>query len=90
MLAHIVEGTGAGAVVLVRIIWLIAYALDDDKRWPRFRNLSLFVVFLMLAIAAGWWLLADGGVQVLLHDFGQAGAAARPVAWRSARFLQDE
>jgi len=80
VLAHIVEGTGAGAVVLVRIIWLIAYALDDDKRWARFRNLSLFVVFLVLAIAAGWWLLADGGIQILLHDFGQAGTATSPVA----------
>lgn len=77
MLAHIVEGTGAGAgaVVFVRIIWLIAYALDDDKRWARFRNLALFVVFLLLAIAVGWWLLADGGILVLLHDFNPAGAA---------------
>ena len=74
MLAHIVEGTGvgAGAVVLVAIIKLIAFAIDDDKRWPRFRNLALFVVFLALAIAAAasWWLLGDGGLQVLLHDFG--------------------
>ena len=82
MLAHIVEGTGAGAgaVVLVRIIWLIAYALDDDKRWARFRNLSLFVVFLVLAIAAGWWLLADGGIQILLHDFDPASVAKSKAA----------
>lgn len=82
MLAHIVEGTGAGAgaVVLVRIIWLIAYALDDDKRWARFRNLSLFVVFLVLAIAAGWWLLADGGIQMLLHDFDPASVAKSKAA----------
>jgi hypothetical protein len=74
VLAHIVEGAGAGAgtVVLVAIIRLIAYAIDDDKRWARFRNLSLFLVFLLLAIAtaAGWWLLDDGGLQVILHDFG--------------------
>lgn len=82
MLAHIVEGTGAGAgaVVLVRIIWLIAYALDDDKRWARFRNLALFVVFLVLAIAAGWWLLADGGIQILLHDFDPASVAKSKAA----------
>ena len=65
---------------LVRIIWFIAYALDDDKRWARFRNLSLFVVFLVLAIAAGWWLLADGGIQMLLHDFDPASVAKSKAA----------
>ena len=64
---------GAGAILLAAIlavIRLIAYAISDDKRWRRF----LFLVFLTLAIAtvAGWWLLADGGLQVLLHDFGPA------------------
>lgn len=85
MLAHIAEGTGAGAgaVVLVRIIWLIAFALDDARRWRRF----LFLVFLLTAAAtaAGWWLLGDGGLQVILHDFGPASithpaAASRHVA----------
>ncbi len=74
MLAHIVEGAGAGAgaLVLVHLMRLIAFAIDDDKRWPRFRNLALFVVFLLLAIAAaaGWWLLGDGGLQILVHQFG--------------------
>ena len=46
---------------------LIAYAIDDDKRWRRF----LFIMLLLLAITVGWWLLADGGVQVVLHDFGR-------------------
>jgi uncharacterized membrane protein YqjE len=54
---------------VVAITRLIAYAINDDKRWPRFRNLALFVVFLALAVAAGWWLLAGGGIQVIVHDF---------------------
>jgi len=77
--AHIVEGVGAvagaTALVLVRVIWLIAFAIEDDARWRRFRNLALFAVFLLLAVAAGWWLLADGGVHVLLHDFEPTGVA---------------
>ena len=65
MLTHIVEGAGAGTVVLVTIIRLIAYAIDDEKRWPRFRNLALFVVFLLLAIAAAacWWLLGTAACR---------------------------
>jgi len=82
--AHIAAGTGVSAAivaaiiaitrVITSIIRLIAFALDDDKRWPRFRNLALFAVLLLLAIvtAVGWWLLVDGGVQLLLHDFSQA------------------
>lgn len=79
MLAHIIggAGVGAGAVVFVAVIKLIAFAIDDDKRWTRFRNLSLFVVFMLLAIAAaaGWWLLGDGGLQILVHEFGAASGA---------------
>ena len=74
MLAHIVEEAGAGTIGFVAIIRLIAYAINDDKRWARFRNLALFVVFLLLAIAAavGWWLLGDGGLQLLVHEFSAA------------------
>jgi hypothetical protein len=61
----------------VAITRLIAYAINDDKRWPRFRNLGLFVVFLGLAVALGWWLLADGGLQVIMHDLGTA-STTRP------------
>jgi hypothetical protein len=56
-----------GATVFACIIILarlVAYAINDDKRWRRF----LFLVFLALAVAADWWLLADGGVQIVLHD----------------------
>ncbi len=67
---HVVIAVAIPAVVA--ITRLIAYAIDDDKRWPRFRNLGLFVVFLALALAAGWWLLARGGVQVIVHDFRSA------------------
>jgi hypothetical protein len=44
----------------------LAYAINDRGRLRRF----LFLVFFGLAVAAGWWLLADSGVHVLLHDFG--------------------
>jgi len=87
VLAHISAGTGVGAAiaaaiiaitrVITNIIRLTAFALDDDKRWPRFRNLALFLIFLLLAIAivAGWWLFGDGGLYGILHDFGQVGIA---------------
>ncbi len=87
MLAHIAAGTGVGAAivaaiiaitrVITNIIRLTAFALDDDKRWPRFRNLALFVIFLLLAIAivAGWWLFRDGGLNGILHDLGPVGIA---------------
>ena len=53
------------AAVLATVARLLAYVLNDRDRWHRF----LFLVFLALAIAAGWWLLADGGIYILLHDF---------------------
>jgi hypothetical protein len=59
-----------GAVLLVFTITLarlVAYAINDRDRWRRF----LFLVFLALVVAAGWWLLADGGIHALVHDFGR-------------------
>jgi uncharacterized membrane protein YqjE len=59
----------AGDVSIAAVITLarlVAYAIDNDQRWHRF----VFLVFLALAVAAGWWLLADG-IHVLLRDFGQ-------------------
>jgi hypothetical protein len=53
----------AVAAVLAR---LIAFAIDNGDRWRRF----LFLVFLALVIVAVWWVLADGGVHILAHDFG--------------------
>jgi uncharacterized membrane protein YqjE len=64
------------AAAIVAIARLIAYAIDDDKRWPRFRNLALFVVFVALGVAAGWWLLVGGGMQALTHDFGSVDITA--------------
>jgi uncharacterized membrane protein (DUF373 family) len=54
------------AVVMVAVVRLIAFAIDDRDRWHRF----LFLVFLALAVVVIWWVLADGGVHVLVHDFG--------------------
>lgn len=60
-----------GATMLVFAITtarLVAYAINDRDRWRRF----LFLVLLVLAVAAARWAFADGGVHVLLHDFGPA------------------
>jgi hypothetical protein len=90
VLAHIASGTGVGAAivaaiiaitrVITQVIRLTTFALDDDKRWPRFRNSALFVILLLLAIAiaAGWWLCGDG-FQVILHAFGPS-AVSKPRA----------
>jgi uncharacterized membrane protein YqjE len=56
-----------GITVVITLARLVAYAIDNDQRWHRF----VFLVFLVLAIAAGWWLLANDGIHVLLHDFDQ-------------------
>jgi uncharacterized membrane protein YqjE len=59
-----------GATVIVFIITLarlVAYAIDNGERWRRF----MFLVLLALAVAVGLWVLADGGIHVLLHDFGR-------------------
>jgi len=58
-----------GIATVVTVARLVAYTISDRDRWRRF----VFLLFLVLAVAAGWWLLADGGVHVLLHDFGPAG-----------------
>jgi uncharacterized membrane protein YqjE len=60
MCAHI----GAAAIAIITLARLVAYAINDRDRWQRF----LFLVFLALAVAVGWWLLADSGVQIVLHD----------------------
>jgi hypothetical protein len=62
-----------GVALVTAVTRLVSYAIDDGQRWRCFR-------FLALAVAVGWRLFADGGVRVLLHDFGQAGATACPVA----------
>ncbi len=46
----------------------IAYTISDRDRWRRF----IVLVLLVLAAASARWLFADGGVLVLLHDFGLA------------------
>jgi len=60
--------TGAGIATLLASARLIAYAINDRDRWRRF----LVLVLLVLAAASARWLFADGGVLVLLHDFGLA------------------
>jgi hypothetical protein len=56
-----------GVAVVLVVARLLAYAINDRDRWRRF----LVFVFLVLAVTAIWWLLADGGVHVLLRDFGR-------------------
>jgi hypothetical protein len=55
------------AAMVATVARLLAYAINDRDRWRRF----VFLIFLALAVAAGWWLLADGGFHVLLRDFGR-------------------
>jgi hypothetical protein len=59
---------GVDVVTVLAVTRLLAYVINDRDRWRRF----LFLIFLLLAVAAVWWLLADGGVQVVLRDFGSA------------------
>jgi hypothetical protein len=61
------HGAFVAAATVATVAQLLAYAINDRDRWRRF----VFLIFLALAVAAGWWLLADGGIQVLLHDFGR-------------------
>ena len=52
---------------------LINHAIDDKDRWRRLMFLvaPLLIVVLALTAVVVWWLLADGGVRALLHDFGR-------------------
>jgi hypothetical protein len=63
----------ATAVVIVRIIFkLISHAIDDEDRWRRlmFLAVPLLTLVLALAVVVVWWLLGDGGLQVILHGIG--------------------
>ena len=57
-----------GIAAVITFARLVAYAINDHDRWRRF----LLLVFLSLAVAAGWWLVADGGVHILFRDFSPA------------------
>lgn len=84
MFLHHVAGE-VGIAVIITLARLVAYAIDDGKRWRRF----VFLIFLALAVAAGWWLLAVGGVHILLRDFSPA-TITRPAVAVRLDFLCDE
>jgi len=65
---HAYTGLGIVIATVIAVTRLIAYAINDRDRFRRF----MFLVFLALAAVAVWWVLADGGVHVVLHDFGTA------------------
>lgn len=65
------QDAATAVAIVVAITRLIAYAINDDKRWRRF----LFLVFLALIVVTGWWLFADSGMRSLLHDFNLAPSA---------------
>jgi hypothetical protein len=56
------------AAVILAIVGLVKYAIDNKDRWRRL----MFLVILALFAAVGWWLLGRGGLLVLLHGFGPA------------------
>jgi hypothetical protein len=68
---------GVDAATVIAVTRLIAYAIDDSDRWRRF----LVLTFLLLAVAAVWWVIADGGVNVILHEFGRASITRPASAW---------
>ncbi len=71
-------------MVIVRIVFkLITHAIDDEERWRRLMSLvaPLLALALTLAVVAAWWLLGDGGVHVILGDFGPA-SITRPASVR--------
>ena len=73
VLAHLAPETGA--VVIVTLIYkLIRHAVDDPGRWRRlmFLVVPLLAVAVALTSVAVWWLLGDGGLQIVMHGFGQA------------------
>ena len=77
LLAHLAPP--AIAVVIVSIVVkLITHAIDDKDRWRRL----MFLVILLLTVAVAltavtiWWLLGDGGLQVILHVLGHATTAS--------------
>ena len=49
-------------------VQLIIYVIGSRQRWRRF----MFLVFLVLAVIAGRWLLANRWCHVLLHHLGPA------------------
>lgn len=63
----VIENEEVSRAHLYSVGYWVAYAIDNGERWRRF----MFLVLLALAVAVGWWVLADGGIHVLLHDFGR-------------------
>lgn len=67
-------------MTIVGIVFrLLTHAIDDRDRWRRlmFLVVPLLIVALALAAVAVWWLLGEGGLQIVLYDFGPA-AITRP------------
>jgi len=60
---------------IITVAQLARYALGDDARWRRF----LYLIFLALVVWVGWWVLARGGVQVVVRE---ASVPASAVNWR--------
>ena len=75
MLARTSVPVAAAVAIVGKIIKLITYAIDDEGRWRRLMDLLapllvlIVTLILTLTAIAAWWLLADGGIEVLLHDF---------------------
>jgi len=64
----------AVAVTIVTTVFkLITHSIDDPGRWRRLMIVVvpllvlIFVVVLALVAVGVWWMVGDGGVDVLLH-----------------------
>ena len=76
----------ATAVLIIRaILKMVTHALDRKDRWRRLMFLVVPLMVLMVALVgvAAWWLLADGGLQVVQHGFGQAVTPNKPSGTRA-------
>ncbi len=64
----------ASGVVIIHIVFkLITHAIDDEAKWRRLMFLVVPLLILVFALAgvAVWWLLGDGGLQVILPVLGE-------------------
>lgn len=59
--------------MIVRIVFrLITHAIDDEERWRRLMSVLAppLALILTLVVMVAWWLVGDGGLQLILNGLG--------------------